>query len=53
MTSFSYAANPVRVVFGSLDTLGAEAGRLGLGRVLLIGSPRHGDRAAAALGSRL
>ncbi|MEU4523640.1 maleylacetate reductase and hydroxyquinol 1,2-dioxygenase domain-containing protein [Amycolatopsis sp. NPDC024027] len=53
MTSFSYAANPVRVVFGSLDTLGAEADRLGLGRVLLIGRPRHGDRAAAALGPRL
>ncbi|WP_370965369.1 maleylacetate reductase and hydroxyquinol 1,2-dioxygenase domain-containing protein [Amycolatopsis sp. cg9] len=53
MTSFSYAANPVRVVFGSLDTLGAEADRLGLGRVLLIGRPRHGDRAAEALGPRL
>ena len=41
MTSFSYAANPVRVVFGSLGTLGDEAGRLGLGRVLLVGSPRY------------
>ncbi|WP_410675770.1 maleylacetate reductase and hydroxyquinol 1,2-dioxygenase domain-containing protein [Amycolatopsis sp. cmx-4-68] len=53
MTSFSYAANPVRVVFGSLDTLGAEADRLGLRRVLLIGRPRHGDRAAEVLGHRL
>ncbi|MCR6489948.1 maleylacetate reductase and hydroxyquinol 1,2-dioxygenase domain-containing protein [Amycolatopsis sp. OK19-0408] len=53
MTSFSYAANPVRVVFGSLDTLGDEAGRLGLERVLLIGRPRHADRAAAVLGPRL
>ncbi|MGW4057969.1 maleylacetate reductase and hydroxyquinol 1,2-dioxygenase domain-containing protein [Amycolatopsis sp. NPDC004747] len=53
MTSFSYAANPVRVVFGSLGTLGDEAARLGLDRVLLIGSPRYGDRAAAALGPRL
>ncbi|NBH06694.1 maleylacetate reductase and hydroxyquinol 1,2-dioxygenase domain-containing protein [Amycolatopsis sp. SID8362] len=53
MTSFSYAANPVRVVFGALDGLGAEADRLGLGRVLLIGRPRHGDRAAEALGPRL
>lgn len=53
MTSFSYAANPVRVVFGSLDDVGAEAGRLGLGRVLLVAGPRYGDRAAAALGPRL
>ncbi|MGW4528097.1 maleylacetate reductase and hydroxyquinol 1,2-dioxygenase domain-containing protein [Amycolatopsis sp. NPDC004378] len=53
MTSFSYAANPVRVVFGSLGTLGDEADHLGLSRVLLVGGPRFGDRAAAALGSRL
>ncbi|WP_328452399.1 maleylacetate reductase and hydroxyquinol 1,2-dioxygenase domain-containing protein [Amycolatopsis sp. NBC_00438] len=53
MTSFSYAANPVRVVFGSLDDVGAEADRLGLGRVLLVAGPRYGDRAAAALGPRL
>lgn len=53
MTSFSYAANPVRVVFGSLDSLGEEADRLGIGRVLLIGRPRHGDRAAQVLGARL
>ncbi|WP_290057555.1 maleylacetate reductase and hydroxyquinol 1,2-dioxygenase domain-containing protein [Amycolatopsis solani] len=53
MTSFSYAANPVRVVFGSLGTLGDEAGRLGLSRVLLVGGARFGDRAAAALGPRL
>ncbi|SFW87765.1 maleylacetate reductase and hydroxyquinol 1,2-dioxygenase domain-containing protein [Amycolatopsis australiensis] len=53
MTSFSYAANPVRVVFGSLRALGEEADRLGLGRVLLVAGSRFGDRAADALGSRL
>ncbi|MFJ1768275.1 maleylacetate reductase and hydroxyquinol 1,2-dioxygenase domain-containing protein [Amycolatopsis sp. NPDC088138] len=53
MTSFSYAANPVRVVFGSLDDVGDEADRLGLGRVLLVAGPRYGDRAARLLGPRL
>lgn len=53
MTSFSYAANPVRVVFGSLDAVGAEADLLGLRRVLLVGRPRYADRAAEALGPRL
>ena len=55
MTSFTYAANPVRVVFGrgTLGTLGDEARRLGLSRVLLVGSPRFADRAADALGPLL
>lgn len=53
MTSFTYAANPVRVVFGSLDAVGAEADLLGLRRVLLVGRPRYADRAADALGPRL
>ncbi|WP_284742514.1 maleylacetate reductase and hydroxyquinol 1,2-dioxygenase domain-containing protein [Amycolatopsis sp. RTGN1] len=52
MTSFTYAANPVRVVFGrgTLGTLGDEARRLGLSRVLLVGSPRYADTAADVLG---
>ncbi|MFD8491789.1 maleylacetate reductase and hydroxyquinol 1,2-dioxygenase domain-containing protein [Amycolatopsis sp. NPDC059657] len=55
MTSFSYTATPVRVRFGhgTLDTLSAEAQRLGLGRLLLIAGPRHAKRAEAALGSLL
>jgi len=55
MTSFTYAANPVRVVFGrgTLGALGDEAGRLGMSRVLLIGTPRHAGQAAEALGPLL
>ncbi|MEU8637014.1 maleylacetate reductase and hydroxyquinol 1,2-dioxygenase domain-containing protein [Amycolatopsis sp. NPDC048633] len=55
MTSFTYAANPVRVVFGrgTLGSLGDEARSLGLSRVLLVGSPRYADRAADVLGPLL
>ncbi|SEF25242.1 Alcohol dehydrogenase, class IV [Amycolatopsis pretoriensis] len=55
MTSFTYAANPVRVVFGrgTLGALGDEARRLGMSRVLLVGTPRHADRAAENLGHLL
>jgi maleylacetate reductase len=55
MTSFTYAANPVRVVFGrgTLGALGDEARRLGMGRVLLIGTPRHAGKAVEALGPLL
>ncbi|MEV7043203.1 maleylacetate reductase and hydroxyquinol 1,2-dioxygenase domain-containing protein [Amycolatopsis sp. NPDC051061] len=55
MTSFTYAANPVRVVFGrgTLSTLGDEARRLGLRRVLLVSSPRYAGQAADVLGPLL
>jgi alcohol dehydrogenase class IV/protocatechuate 3,4-dioxygenase beta subunit len=58
MTSFSYTANPVRVVFGSgtLAELPGELRRLGLSRVLLLSGPRLAKvaaRAAEALGPLL
>ena len=55
MTSFTYAANPVRVLFGrgTLGALGDEARRLGMRRVLLVGTPRHAGRAEEVLGSLL
>ncbi|MEV4149996.1 maleylacetate reductase and hydroxyquinol 1,2-dioxygenase domain-containing protein [Amycolatopsis sp. NPDC049691] len=55
MTSFTYAANPVRVLFGrgTLGALGDEARRLGMRRVLLVGTPRHAGRAGEVLGSLL
>ncbi len=55
MTSFTYAANPVRVVFGrgTLGSLGDEARRLGLRRVLLVSSPRYAGQAADVLGPLL
>ncbi|HKN55971.1 MAG TPA: maleylacetate reductase and hydroxyquinol 1,2-dioxygenase domain-containing protein, partial [Amycolatopsis sp.] len=53
MTSFSYAANPVRVVFGrgTLDVLADEVLRLGRDSALLISAPRFARRATAALGT--
>ncbi|MFJ7219636.1 maleylacetate reductase and hydroxyquinol 1,2-dioxygenase domain-containing protein [Amycolatopsis sp. NPDC098790] len=55
MTSFTYAANPVRVIFGrgTLGSLGDEVRRLGMSRVLLVGTPRHSDRAKDVLGPLL
>ncbi|WP_372665622.1 maleylacetate reductase and hydroxyquinol 1,2-dioxygenase domain-containing protein [Amycolatopsis kentuckyensis] len=55
MTSFTYAANPVRVIFGrgTLGALGDEARRLGMNRVLLVGTPRHAEQAAEQLGPLL
>ena len=48
MSSFSYAANPVRVVFGrgTVDTVGDEVRALGLSRILLLGT-RTGPVAGA------
>ncbi len=58
MTSFVYAANPARVVFGSgtLDRLPAEVRRLGRSRVMVVYDLAMGDavdRAGAALGAAL
>jgi alcohol dehydrogenase class IV/protocatechuate 3,4-dioxygenase beta subunit len=51
MTSFTYSANPVRVLFGSgtVAQLPDEVHRLGASRVLLLG--RRTTEAAKALGS--
>ncbi|MGK3208369.1 maleylacetate reductase and hydroxyquinol 1,2-dioxygenase domain-containing protein [Amycolatopsis sp. MEPSY49] len=55
MTSFTYAANPVRVIFGrgTIGALGDEARRLGMNRVLLVGTPRHAGQAEDVLGPLL
>ncbi|RSM45363.1 alcohol dehydrogenase [Actinoplanes sp. ATCC 53533] len=58
MTSFVYAANRARVLFGSgtMGQLPAEVSRLGGSRVMVVYDPAMGDvvdRAAAALGTAL
>jgi len=52
---FVHDQRPVRVVFrrGALDGVGGEVERLGVRRVLLIGSARHADRVGALLGGRV
>jgi len=55
--TFTYDALPARVVFGngSLDRLGEEVARLGLGRMLVLCTPGQRDRAkdvAERLGDR-
>lgn len=55
---FEYQGRPGRVVFGAgrRAELGAEAGRLGLGRVLVVSTPGRADlatEAASTLGDRL
>ncbi|MBP2479016.1 alcohol dehydrogenase class IV/protocatechuate 3,4-dioxygenase beta subunit [Crossiella equi] len=55
MVSFTHTASPSRIVFGAgaLARLAEEVGRLGGTRVLLIGSPRASESAAALLGPLL
>jgi maleylacetate reductase len=54
---FEYEARPIRVIFGPgrIAEVGAEAGRLGLSRVMLIADPRTpgGGTLTDALGDRL
>ena len=58
MEPFVYEALPVRVIFGSgtVAQLTAEAGRLGVRRVLVLSTPGRGEvqanEIAASLGER-
>eukprot|EP01037_Dinobryon_pediforme_P015618 gene15618-15764_t len=58
MYSFNYAANPVRVIFGSgtLQALPDEVDRLGLSRVFIVATPQQAEDAhglAQRLASRV
>ncbi|MFO1269680.1 MAG: maleylacetate reductase [Rubrivivax sp.] len=57
MKTFTYTANPSRIVFGAgtLREVGAEVERLGARRALVLSTPGHADaaeRVAALLGDR-